>query len=91
MALVFEEIECRKHGVLLDEIEDVLRARPLIVEDPIHSSEEPRFRAIGRNAGGRSIFIVFTVLRRGDRLLARPISARYMHSKEVRSYEQDQA
>ena len=99
MPAIFDEIEwdegnrhkCGKHGVSVDEIEYALRGLPLIVEDPSHSTQEQRFRAIGRNEAGRPIFVVFTVRQRGERFLARPISARYMHSKEVRFYEQDQA
>ncbi|MEX6508184.1 BrnT family toxin [Jiella sp. M17.18] len=99
MAATFDEIEwdvgnrekCRKHGVSISEIEHALRTNPRIVDDPTHSVHEPRFRAIGQNDAGRSIFVVFTVRRRGDQFLARPISARYMHAKEVRTYEQDEA
>ena len=35
------------------------------------------------------IFVVFTLRRRGDDILIRPISARYMHDKEVKSYEKE--
>jgi uncharacterized DUF497 family protein len=37
----------------------------------------------------RAIFVVFTLRRRGDDILIRPISARYMHDKEVKSYEKE--
>ena len=36
-----------------------------------------------------AIFVVFTLRRRGDDILIRPISARYMHDKEVKSYEKE--
>ena len=32
---------------------------------------------------------MFTLRRKGDRQLVRPISARYMHKKEVESYEEE--
>jgi len=35
------------------------------------------------------VFIVFTVRRKGDELLIRPISARYMHKKETDAYEKE--
>ena len=99
MALLFNKIEwdhgnrdkCEKHGVSIDEIEYALREQPYVVEDPVHSANEQRFRAIGQSRTGRRIFIVLTVRPRGVQFLARPISAGYMHSKEVRSYEPDKA
>jgi hypothetical protein len=35
------------------------------------------------------VFLVFTVRLKGGRRLIRPISARYMHAKEVASYEKE--
>jgi uncharacterized protein len=35
------------------------------------------------------VFIVFTFRRKGDEVLIRPISARYMHRKEVEAYEKE--
>jgi len=35
------------------------------------------------------VFIVFTLRRKGDELLIRPISARYMHKKEIDAYEKE--
>ena len=57
--------------------------------DAAHSQRERRFRAIGRADKGRGVFIVFTVRRKGDELLIRPISARYMHKKETDAYEKE--
>ncbi|AZU04744.1 hypothetical protein X907_2229 [Glycocaulis alkaliphilus] len=48
---------------------------------------EERLNAIGRNADGRYLFIVFTFRTRRGNTLIRPISARYMHRKEVDHYE----
>jgi uncharacterized DUF497 family protein len=53
------------------------------------SQTEQRLRAIGKTAERRAIFVVFTLRRRGDDILIRPISARYMHDKEVKSYEKE--
>jgi uncharacterized DUF497 family protein len=77
--------KCRRHGLSLTEIESVFSDRVLILDDPGNSEEEPRFRAIGVTAKGRRAFVAFT--RRGN--LIRPISARYMHKREVRRYEKD--
>lgn len=54
---------------------------------PTHS--ERRFRAIGYTDKGRGVFIVFTFRKKGDEVLIRPISARYMHKKEVDAYEKE--
>lgn len=40
------------------------------------------------NADGRHIFVVFTLRDRGADRLIRPISARYMHRKEIEHYEE---
>ena len=40
---------------------------------------------------GRHIFLVFALRQRGGATLVRPISARYMHSKEVQHYEKEVA
>jgi uncharacterized DUF497 family protein len=77
--------KCQKHGVTLAEIEEVFARAVLVLDDPFDVSLERRFRAIGTTAGGRHIFVVFTL--RSDQL--RPLSARYMHDKEVKQYETD--
>ncbi|GAA6623292.1 hypothetical protein NUACC26_091170 [Scytonema sp. NUACC26] len=40
---------------------------------------------------GRHIFVVFTFRKNVDENLIRPISARYMHDKEVQQYEKNLA
>jgi hypothetical protein len=46
--------------------------------------------AIGKCASGRFILVAFTLRRRNDEALIRPISACYMRRKEVEHYEQQQ-
>lgn len=65
----------------------LIMRRVLIVNDDANSETEPRFRAIDVTASGRHAFVVFTFRRK--RL--RPVSARYMHSKEIARYEKDNA
>ncbi|MGO9168003.1 MAG: BrnT family toxin [Candidatus Sulfotelmatobacter sp.] len=50
-----------------------------------------RFCAVGQTGNGRRVFLVFTLRRKGDKQLIkiRPISARYMHKKEIESYEKE--
>ncbi len=77
--------KCQKHGVFLEAIEGMFSAGVIILPDAGHSHNEKRYRAIGKDSDRRSVFVVFTI--RDDEI--RPISARYMHQKEVESYEKD--
>jgi len=79
--------KCQKHGVSVAEIESLFRDQPLVGPDVSHSISEQRFRAAGRTAKGRALFVVFTWRTSASKLLLRPISARYMHRKEVEAYE----
>jgi uncharacterized protein len=79
--------KCGKHGVSRAEIEDVLRGTPYILPDRYPEDAETRFDAVGRNAVGRHVFIVFTIREKGGQHFLRPISARYMHKKEIDHYE----
>ncbi len=82
--------KCQKHGVSIQEIEHVLtHAETLITPDPKNPSGEPRFLAIGRTQEGRYTFVVFTPRRRAAGARLRPISARYMHKREISKYEQE--
>jgi uncharacterized DUF497 family protein len=83
--------KCRKHGVSLAEIEEVFRGAPAVFPDPAHSQRERRMRAIGPTQRGHYVFVAFTL--RTDALghtRIRPISARYMHAKEIRHYVRQQ-
>ena len=79
--------KCQKHGVSLAEIEYVLEQSPGYAPDPRHSSKEDRFIAVGRTSVGRPVFIAVTFRDTDAGTLIRPISARYMHQKEIESYE----
>jgi uncharacterized DUF497 family protein len=83
--------KCLKHGVSIGEIEALLRGEPHVAPDPGHSAAEGRFIAVGRNAQGRALFVAFTFRTRDGERLIRPVSARYMHRKEVASYEAQDA
>ena len=81
--------KCEKHGVTIPEIEALFSEPLLIVPDATHSKSETRIRALGSTSAGRMIFLVFTVRLKGGRRMVRPISARYMHAKEVATYEKE--
>lgn len=80
--------KCQKHGVSLAEIEALFSGPLDIYPDPAHSREEKRMLAIGRNPEGRHIFLAFTIRAKRSQSLIRPISARYMHRKEIEHYEE---
>lgn len=82
--------KCQTHGLSLADVEHVLaNAETLIVPDERHSRTEPRFIAIGRTLGGRQAFVVFTPRRQAAGTILRPISARYMHRREVVKYAKE--
>lgn len=81
--------KCRKHGVSLAEIEFVLSHDFAVSPDVVHSETECRLQAIGQTEKGRYLFIVFTLRQHEEDTLIRPISARYMHKKEVAAYEKE--
>jgi len=83
------EAKCRKHGVSRAEIEGLFGGMPLIGPDVKHSTEETRFRAIGATKEERYLFVVFTLRRKENNVLIRPISARTMHKKEIASHEKE--
>src|SRR5450631_542186 len=68
--------KCQKHGLSAKLIESVFDRPVAILPDETHSRMEQRMRAIGKTAKGRMVFVVFTLRRRGDDVLIRPISAR---------------
>jgi uncharacterized DUF497 family protein len=81
--------KCQKHGVSSATIEDLFTRAVMVVPDAAHTDVETRLRAIGKDGSGRHVFLVFTIRERDGRNLIRPISARYMHRKEVASYEEE--
>jgi uncharacterized DUF497 family protein len=80
--------KCQKHGVTIAEIETLLSGPVAVRPDPGHSQVETRFLGVGRTPAGRYVFIAFTFRERDGARYLRPISARYMHRKEVEHYDQ---
>jgi uncharacterized DUF497 family protein len=76
----------RKHGISQAAIEALFRSVPVYFDDPGHSAHEKRYIAVGRSHNGRWMLVSFTLRHRDGRLWLRPISARFMHTKEVRRY-----
>jgi uncharacterized DUF497 family protein len=81
-------LKVQKHGVSLAEIEAIFEQPVAVFPDIAHSPHEERFIAIGENRVGRRILLVFTLRKRNSEMFIRPISARYMHKKEIEYYEE---
>jgi hypothetical protein len=79
--------KCTQHAVPIETIESLFEREVHVFPDPGHSTSETRFLAIGRDAGGRHVFVAFTLRGRDGSRLIRPISARWMHAKEIRHLE----
>jgi uncharacterized protein len=76
-----------KHDVSRAEAESVFFNDPLlVVEGARHSEREQRFNALGKTAQSRLLHITFTLRQNGT--MVRVISARDMHRKERKAYEQ---
>jgi uncharacterized protein len=78
--------KCVRHGVSIAEIEAVFTGQPFVAPDLKHADVETRFIAIGQRFEGRPVFVAFTFRGIGRFRRIRPISARYMHDKELARY-----
>lgn len=77
--------KCQKHGVSIHEVESLFYGTPMVAPDIKHSDKEQRFRAIGITLKNRYLFTIFTFRKKDGLILIRPISARYMHKKEIKT------
>jgi uncharacterized protein len=76
-----------KHDVSQAEAESIFFNGPLIVaEDTKHSEGEQRLNALGRTSQDRLLHVTFTLRQNGT--MIRVISARDMHRRERKAYEQ---
>lgn len=81
--------KCQKHGVTIAEVEAVFGNPHHLAPDIVHSIAETRFLVIGKGAGPRPILVAFTLREIEGDTFIRPISARYMHRKEIDHYEHE--
>ena len=79
--------KCQKHGVSVFEIEYALLNPIQTFRDVLNSDAEARFRVVAKTSDNRYIFVVFTFRMKQEETYFRPISARYMHKKEINRYE----
>lgn len=82
--------KCGQHGLSRADIESVFEGGPAVLADRNPPMTEMRYNAVGKTDAGRYAFIVFTLREKEGRMLIRPISARYMHKKEIESYERQE-
>ncbi len=79
--------KCARHGLSQAEVESVFLGAPAVHPNRIAGDGEVRQAAIGRTAAGRYAFVVFTLRTVDGAVMIRPISARYMHQREIEHYE----
>ncbi len=79
--------KCKKHGLSQEDVESVFQRTPSVFPDLEHSTpKERRFLVIGLTKAGRMAFVAFTVREKQGQPYLRPISARYMHDKEIQKF-----
>ena len=71
------------------QIEALFLHGPRVAPDPKHSGDEDRLIAVGKTGMGRPLFVAFTMRTKEGRRLIRPVSARYMHAREIAAYEKE--
>jgi uncharacterized DUF497 family protein len=79
--------KCKSHDMSLDEVESVFINQPMVSPNMKHDADEERYHAIGMTTAGRYAYVVFTIRQNPEGKLIRPISARFMHKKEIAHYE----
>ncbi len=83
---------CQKHGLSRQQVEHFLQQDNLLVAPALlHALQEERYLAVGRARTGKPMLVVFTIRRVDETIRIRPISARHMHEKEARKYEEESA
>ncbi len=77
-----------RRGLSIDIVEEFFSREVLILPDHKHSEKEYRIVAFGKSLEGRYMRAVFTMRKMNDHDLIRVVTARYMHKKEVKVYEE---
>ena len=82
--------KCKKHRLVEEDIESFFLQEEIYVAPDLNPSDlETRFFAIGKGPDNRYIIVIFTFRDIKEQKLLRPISARFMHKKEVQKYEKE--
>jgi uncharacterized DUF497 family protein len=83
--------KCGKHGVAKEEIESLFDGFVDVFPAKEGAAGETRYAAIGVTEAGRHVFLAFTLRQSEGLTRVRPISARFMHEKEIRHYERQKS
>jgi uncharacterized DUF497 family protein len=82
----------KTHGASIAEIEtSVCAGSARCARSKALGGNEDRLIAVGKTNVGRPLFVAFTMRTRDGRRLIRPVSARYMHAKEIAAHEKESA
>jgi uncharacterized DUF497 family protein len=77
-----------KHGISRETVDAFFGRRVWVAPDPRHSGTEDRFLAIGGGPREKPMIVAFTFRAARGLKLIRPISARFMHTREIVKYDQ---
>ena len=83
---ILDKIESR-HGIESSAIEELFSRRHVVLRGPVDRYGERRFTSLGQAAGGRYLFVIYTVHEPGT---AKVITAREMTPREQRFYRKSQ-
>lgn len=82
----------KTHGLSREKVEAFFQQKSVYVTPDIkHSGKEERYLAVGQSPKGQPMVVAFTLREVEGKRLIRPISARYMHDKEAKRYEEESA
>lgn len=75
-----------KHKISVEECESAFRSKDIFIQpDLLHSNTESRFTLYAGSLEPRPLLVVFTIRNN----VVRVISARRMHAKEIKLYEEE--
>ena len=83
--------KCRKHGLSMADVEHVLISAQNRIRSRCSKLAHGRHAISPLERPARVVFsfVVFTLRLANDEIKLRPISARYMHKKEIAKYEKE--
>ncbi len=83
--------KCQKHGVSIVEIEALFIGNPRVAPAPeTFGGRGPHDRR-GTNQRRKAPVCGFTLRTKNRRRLIRPVTASYMHAKEIAAYEKEES
>jgi uncharacterized DUF497 family protein len=80
---ILEKIEV-KHGILFEEVEELLRRPHVVLRGPVDQYGERRYSSVGQTSSGRYLLVVYAGSEPG---IAKVITARDMIGRERSFYK----